>query len=401
MNFSNALSVLAVTAGTVESATREHMNSQIFLPLTKNKRSRISNSLRYQRKGADELKHHSFRGIKKRFLPEDPSIKVVAADAGVLPLHRPKNEDVLSGERRLDWAVTCEAGYIECDNGMAVIDGIAIPCKEACRQDDGTLSCCNGNWWYEDYFFEGDACRGFSGKVCKDGSCRGGNACRNANIDYVVNSCIDGWMDSATCQSAQIYRAVNSCNGYYSCLRTEANYVSNSCNLDFSCYDASVCGDIVDSCNTDCECLDLQTYCDPPLERVGDNGNPSLAFPLGQCQGDCDDDNDCQGDLVCFVRDGPTADAPVPFCTGYDNTGDDFCTKRPNDEYLAYVGNDGNPQDRFPLQKCEGDCDNDSECDTGLSCFIRNQDTPNGGGVAPVPGCEGRGVRGKDYCYLN
>eukprot|EP00581_Thalassiosira_minuscula_P032884 CAMPEP_0183767252 /NCGR_PEP_ID=MMETSP0739-20130205/12077_1 /TAXON_ID=385413 /ORGANISM="Thalassiosira miniscula, Strain CCMP1093" /LENGTH=268 /DNA_ID=CAMNT_0026006141 /DNA_START=51 /DNA_END=857 /DNA_ORIENTATION=- len=129
---------------------------------------------------------------------------------------------------------------------------------------------------------------------------------------------------------------------------------------------------------------------DLPLEWVGNNGGP--AFPLGRCQGDCDKDTDCQGDLVCFDRDGDTADAPVPGCSGYDDTGDDFCTVRPSETYLAYMGNSGVPADKFPLKLCEGDCDNDSECDGELVCFNRN-------GRTPVPGCEGAGMRGKDYCH--
>ena len=36
------------------------------------------------------------------------------------------------------------------------------------------------------------------------------------------------------------------------------------------------------------------TVPDIPLEFAGDNGSPSSAFPLGECQGDCDDDDDCQ-----------------------------------------------------------------------------------------------------------
>ena len=33
---------------------------------------------------------------------------------------------------------------------------------------------------------------------------------------------------------------------------------------------------------------------DPALTYKGNNGWPRDAFPLGNCQGDCDNDNDCQ-----------------------------------------------------------------------------------------------------------
>ena len=47
------------------------------------------------------------------------------------------------------------------------------------------------------------------------------------------------------------------------------------------------------------------------------------------------------------------------------------------------------------LQECEGDCDSDSDCDTGLICFQRSY-----GEV--VPGCNVGGVgdtNNYDYCY--
>lgn len=39
--------------------------------------------------------------------------------------------------------------------------------------------------------------------------------------------------------------------------------------------------------------------------------------------------------------------------------------------------------DAFPLQKCEGDCDDNGDCATGLLCYQRFEDG------APVPGCFG------------
>jgi hypothetical protein len=41
---------------------------------------------------------------------------------------------------------------------------------------------------------------------------------------------------------------------------------------------------------------------------------------------------------------------------------------------------------------CEGDCDSDSDCESGLKCFLRS-------GFKAVPGCSGRGHNGADYCY--
>jgi len=59
---------------------------------------------------------------------------------------------------------------------------------------------------------------------------------------------------------------------------------------------------------------------------------------------------------------------------------------------LVHVGNNGSPSSAFPLEVCQGDCDNDSECSAGLKCFERTR-------FEMVPGCDGAGRPGNDYCY--
>ena len=39
------------------------------------------------------------------------------------------------------------------------------------------------------------------------------------------------------------------------------------------------------------------------------------AASLENCQGDCDNDNNCNGDLICWQR-GSTDSDPIPGCTG-------------------------------------------------------------------------------------
>ena len=82
----------------------------------------------------------------------------------------------------------------------------------------------------------------------------------------------------------------------------------------------------------------------------------------------------------------------MPGCQGDANLigsgGDDFCIRLSD---LEFVGNNGNPPEAFPLQKCQGDCDNDEECKGELVCFHRN-------GGEEVPGCEGNDVSTVDYC---
>ena len=49
----------------------------------------------------------------------------------------------------------------------------------------------------------------------------------------------------------------------------------------------------------------------PELTFVGHRG------PLGECAGDCDSNEDCFGELVCYQQSGATdADDSVPGCPG-------------------------------------------------------------------------------------
>ena len=88
--------------------------------------------------------------------------------------------------------------------------------------------------------------------------------------------------------------------------------------------------------------------------------------------------------LVCYQR----ADVEsVPGCTGPGVPATDYCCDRPAD-YLFSVTNNPAPG---TLNACEGDCDSDVDCSEGLVCELRN-------GFATVPGCDGMGRSGSDYC---
>eukprot|EP00931_Biecheleriopsis_adriatica_P060751 TRINITY_DN36495_c0_g1_i1.p1 TRINITY_DN36495_c0_g1~~TRINITY_DN36495_c0_g1_i1.p1 ORF type:complete len:2641 (-),score=486.46 TRINITY_DN36495_c0_g1_i1:92-6985(-) len=106
-----------------------------------------------------------------------------------------------------------------------------------------------------------------------------------------------------------------------------------------------------------------------------------------QCEGDCDTDDDCEGSLVCFQRDGSEA---IPGCEGSASSSTDFCVEQTT-KSLDDLGYDGTPWPSI-LAECQGDCDTDSHCDSGLKCFQRS-------GTEPIPGCEGAGKSTWDYCY--
>ena len=151
------------------------------------------------------------------------------------------------------------------------------------------------------------------------------------------------------------------------------------------------------------------------------------AYPLGECEGDCDDDTECAGTLVCMHRDGGEI---VPGCNGTDASRTDYCfvappptsspslvpststpptttsspsasptisagptiSTSPTTEYLRLTHVARNfIAGIYPLGRCEGDCDTDDECFGSLICYQRK----NG---EPVPGCTGNDNSSTDYC---
>jgi len=71
------------------------------------------------------------------------------------------------------------------------------------------------------------------------------------------------------------------------------------------------------------------------LEVVGNNGSPSSAFPLQQCQGDCDVDSHCDWGLYCVQRS--RSDDPVPGCDvlGSRPSRRDFCAPLPAEQKMT------------------------------------------------------------------
>merc|ERR1711935_1239578 len=103
------------------------------------------------------------------------------------------------------------------------------------------------------------------------------------------------------------------------------------------------------------------------------------------CQGDCDSDADCKSGLTCFQRDRFT---PVPGCFGLGAASYDYCVVPPE---LTTGANGGNGCGAGKCDVCQGDCDSDADCKSGLTCFQRDRFTP-------VPGCSGYGAASFDYC---
>ena len=91
--------------------------------------------------------------------------------------------------------------------------------------------------------------------------------------------------------------------------------------------------------------------------------------------------------MICFQR---RDDEDVPGCSGTAVDTEDYCVNPWLPNQLIIMGDED--EGYFPLGRCEGDCDSDSDCAEGLTCFQRD-------GKEAVPGCNGEGDSGSDYCY--
>ena len=136
---------------------------------------------------------------------------------------------------------------------------------------------------------------------------------------------------------------------------------------------------------------------------------------LGLCEGICETDDDCEGNLRCSDRVGWEA---VPGCRGKGMYGYNYCyitqyptmapasqepfslspdsnisaTTSPSVGPTFYVGE---PPHSSDLGQCEGQCSSDSDCHEGLTCFVRTHDNIN----ENPGGCSLAGFQLMNYCY--
>lgn len=182
-----------------------------------------------------------------------------AVDAGILssPGAADTASDVLSTGSNENTAITtaCTAGYIYCVNGNAVDGATGIETGSTCDVACGgsSSSCCFGD----------RACKGFTGKVCNDGSCNDKMACYSATIDSVVNSCRGKFSCISAGSFGSIGAVVNSCHAAQSCnalgIRGSAGMLQDSCNAYKSCWQVafspgSSIGNMTSSCNAEMAC---------------------------------------------------------------------------------------------------------------------------------------------------
>jgi hypothetical protein len=129
----------------------------------------------------------------------------------------------------------------------------------------------------------------------------------------------------------------------------------------------------------------------------------SVDNPCGLCQGDCDNDDECGGQLVCRQKSGPGS---VDGCAGYDNSNSDFCVEPA--ATVAIINRDSDNSGSIiaggkislslpgcsaaqPCGLCEGDCDSDADCDGDLVCAFKS-------GPGSIEGCSDFDNSSKDFC---
>ncbi len=132
----------------------------------------------------------------------------------------------------------------------------------------------------------------------------------------------------------------------------------------------------------------------------------SSSYLCGLCEGDCDSDSACEGDLVCIQRQGYEA---VKGCTGEGGERDvyakDVCAPAqtpspvppsPTPDFLnSLTFNNNGCSQTSPCSNCEGPCDVSDDCAGDHVCFQRSASES-------VPGCVTGGVgdvSGANYCH--
>jgi len=129
----------------------------------------------------------------------------------------------------------------------------------------------------------------------------------------------------------------------------------------------------------------------PQIKTLGQDP----AGKLKACEGDCDRDSGCEGNLQCFQRDGFTIPPGCGTADGLGEKGYDYCydPDKLGLPTIRFAGVDPDTS-KEKLQKCVGDCDKDDDCEGGLTCYQRD-DGPS------VPGCSGQPNGAYDYCFLH
>jgi surface protein len=137
---------------------------------------------------------------------------------------------------------------------------------------------------------------------------------RTFNMAYVFNHDIGSWDTSLVTDMSYMFDKAYAFNyNIFSWTGTAATTSQTNMFLDASAFQAKfTCTDADDGPATSCQ-IPLKSYgASPAADKL----------PLGMCEGDCDDDSECAGNLACFERSGWKM---VPGCSTTGTENRDYC----------------------------------------------------------------------------
>jgi hypothetical protein len=134
------------------------------------------------------------------------------------------------------------------------------------------------------------------------------------------------------------------------------------------------------------------TFVDKSLSLKPKIRDCSTSQKCGLCEGHCQNDFECQGDLICFRKGG--RGHVVPGCVGIDKSNTDWCTYPNATSSVSLFPKTRDCSASRPCGRCEGHCQNSLECQGSLVCF------QGGGRGKYVPGCDGWDKSNTDWCTI-
>ena len=208
---------------------------------------------------------------------------------------------------------TCDAGFVTCCRGFeGECDADGNPtsdttCMDVCSNGAGGYDCCRNDSGTGDV----NACTGFTGKVCRDGSCSlGDKACNLANVGEIINGCQGkmscsrvGWIrytsDNPN-EANPVPRIHNSCRSSDHACASMATDQSHG--AGYTAKPGNEVGNIINSCNGNSD-PDATDHLDPSY------GTFQCAL-MGERWGTVGDVvNSCTGNQACAMvsREGTEA----------------------------------------------------------------------------------------------
>jgi hypothetical protein len=245
-------------------------------------------------------------------------------------------------------------------------------------------------------------CSKCQGDCDRDTDCQKGLKCFQRNDSKLVPGCKGGTVLDVRswdyCYLASDNTALQYLGGAGCTTKKKCSACQGDCDRDADCKTNLQCfqrndATIIHGCKAGGS-GDRRTwdYCFNPTQKVhyGINGCTAKK-KCGQCAGDCDRDTDCKPGLKCWQRNSNVATHGCK-AGGKGDVGTwDYCYS-PSAMHSKGVSG---CTTKSKCSKCQGDCDRDTDCQTGLKCFQRNT-------LTAVPGCKSgtvMDVRSWDYCY--